>query len=97
MDPSLSMDSVSEHFGVSKSYLYRVAREGMNETLVERIKRVRMRHAAQLLSEGALSVKDVAAACGYHSANTFYKVYRKHFQAAPNTARAAVNAKSPEA
>lgn len=96
MDPSLSMDSIAEHFGVSKSYLYRVAREGMNETLVERIERVRMRHAAQLLSEGSLSVKDVATACGYHSANTFYKVYRKHFQAAPHTARAAGAIRPPE-
>lgn len=95
MDPSLSMDSIAEHFGVSKSYLYRIAREGMNETLVERIERVRMRHAAQLLSEGSFSVKDVATACGYHSANTFYKVYRKHFQAAPHTARAAANVKPP--
>ncbi|MDD7413918.1 MAG: helix-turn-helix transcriptional regulator [Eubacteriales bacterium] len=96
MDPSLSMDSIAEHFGVSKSYLYRVAREGLNETLVERIERVRMRHAAQLLCEGALSVKDVATACGYNSANTFYKVYRKHFQAAPHTARAGGSSRPPE-
>ena len=96
MDSSLSMDSIAEHFGMSKSYLYRVARDGLNETLVEHIERVRMRHAAQLLSEGALSVKDVATACGYNSANTFYKVYRKHFQAAPHTARAGGSPRPPE-
>lgn len=87
MNPSLSMDSMAEHFGVSKSYLYRIAKEGLHETAAEHIERVRMQHAESLLNESALNVKEIAAACGYNSSNTFYKAYRKRFQTSPKAAR----------
>lgn len=88
-DSSLSAESISSHFSVSKSYLYRAFRESLGLTPIEKLEQIRMTHANALLLTTRMSVNAVAAACGYNSSNTFYKAYKKCYSRSPNAARPA--------
>jgi AraC-like DNA-binding protein len=48
---------------------------------------LRLAEATRLLATGELSVKEVAAQCGYRDANYFCKVFRKSFGVSPGTVR----------
>lgn len=86
-DASLSTDSVAAHFGISKSYLYRALKESAGMSQVEKLEMIRMQNANRLLKTTQMSVAAIADACGYHSANTFYKAYKKLYGRSPNAAR----------
>ena len=75
-DPHLSSDMVARHLGVSVRQLHRIfAREGKSVAL--EIRKARVERAQQLLArEPARSVTDVAVACGFDSAATFYRSFR---------------------
>lgn len=86
-DSSLSVDSIAEHFSISKSYLYQLFRSS-GTTPGEKLEQIRMQHAHSLLVSTRMSVTDVASACGYNSSNTFHKVYKKYHGCTPGTTRA---------
>ena len=48
---------------------------------------MRLAEANRLLAAGDLSVKEVAARCGYRDANYFCKAFRKKFGVSPGTTR----------
>ena len=86
-DSSLSVESIAEHFSISKSYLYQLFRSS-GTTPGEKLEQIRMQHAHRLLVSTRMSVMDVASACGYNSSNTFHKVYKKYHGCTPGTSRA---------
>jgi len=47
----------------------------------------RLARACQLLTEGAMSVKEVAAACGYNDPYYFSRVFRRHYGYPPRDLR----------
>ena len=51
------------------------------------LQRVRMSHAAELLSAGTLPVASVARAVGYRQAAQFSKAFRRHHGHPPSAAR----------
>lgn len=86
-DSSLSGDSISSHFGISRSYLYRTFRESIGMTPSDKLEQIRMTHANQLLVTTKMNVNSIATVCGYNSSNTFYKAYKKCYHCSPNVAR----------
>ena len=87
-DPSLSNDSIASRFGISKSYLHHMFREAISMTPSDKLESIRIGHASRLLSSTRLSINEIAAACGYNSANTFYKAYKKLHGISPSAGRA---------
>ena len=57
----------------------------------ECLARVRMRHAAQLLREGATPVREVAQSVGYRQPAQFAKAFRRHHGTSPSSLRASTN------
>ncbi len=57
-------------------------------TFREYLQDVRMGHAAELLRNTPLSVKEIALATGYHNSSHFYHLFERHFGVSPAMYRA---------
>ncbi|MEM6345953.1 MAG: two-component regulator propeller domain-containing protein [Bacteroidota bacterium] len=75
-DPEFNVQKLAKLLSHSQSSLYRKIKETTDKTLVEFIRDVRLRKAAQLLSENELSITQVAYAVGFNDV----KYFRKHFK-----------------
>jgi len=78
-DPALSLGSVAKVFAYSEKYLSAVFIKYMKVGFSSYLGALRLSHACALLAEKGASVTAVAAACGYHDALYFSKVFKsKH-------------------
>ena len=85
-----SAAEVAEAAGVGVSQLNRIARVWTGQSIMESVRRVRVEHARKLLAEPTLSIKEVAAACGFADPYHFSKVFRKIDGLPPSEYRASV-------
>ena len=73
----LSLSLLSRKFSISESHLSRKFKEVVGIGLNEYITFVRIMNAERLLSEGSLSITEVAAECGFNDPNYFSTVFKK--------------------
>lgn len=85
MDPDLCIVSLSETFQCSTSKLQKAVKKAANITLSSYIEKRRMEKAEELLAKKQLPVAKIAEECGFSSANSFYKAYRRVYGHAPTT------------
>lgn len=85
--PEMCADIIAQEFHVSRSSVFRVVREVTGRSLNEYIEQLRMDYAVKLLGQTDIPISEISQACGYLNANTFYKVFRKHFSVAPSAFR----------
>jgi AraC family transcriptional regulator, regulatory protein of adaptative response / methylphosphotriester-DNA alkyltransferase methyltransferase len=85
-DESLSLAAVAHSIATSRRQLQRVFAE-QGTSFRRELQRVRMAHAAELLSSGTLPVASVARAVGYRQAAQFSKAFRRHHGHPPSAAR----------
>ena len=83
----LELEDVARRIATSRRQLQRVFAELGGTSFREHLTAVRMRHAAELLSEGRAQVRDVAQAVGYRQPAQFAKAFRRHVGAAPSAFR----------
>ncbi len=84
LDGDLSLQALSDKFSFSREHLSRLLHQHLSENWNSYVGRLRARAAHALLQENnALSVLDAAFQCGFESANTFYRAYRKEFGKKP--------------
>jgi transcriptional regulator GlxA family with amidase domain len=91
MDSAASLVSVAGKVGVSAGHLGRVLKRRTGRGFRAHLTRLRTRHAASLL-RGRLTVKEVAAAVGYHSTGELDRHFRATFGATPSEYRVAIHA-----
>jgi transcriptional regulator GlxA family with amidase domain len=91
----LSLSLVAHEIATSRRQLQRSFSEAGNTSFRRELQRVRMSRAAELLSEGSLSVQEVAAAVGYRQAAQFAKAFRRSHGAPPSSFRGAGVAATP--
>lgn len=84
---SISLETVSQHFFVSKEHLSRVFKTVTGENLSDYIIRKRMEKARELIVEQRLAIKHVAQMMGYDDLAYFYRVFKKHFGLTPGGLR----------
>lgn len=83
-----SVHALSRSVGLSRSaFMVRFA-AAFGESPMSVLRRLRMRHAANLLAANALSIEQVALQAGYHSRSSFTRTFRKHFGTDPSDYRA---------
>jgi AraC family transcriptional activator of mtrCDE len=75
--------------GLSRSAFMVRFREAFGESPMEILRQIRMRHAAALLEADALSIDQVAGACGYASRSSFFRAFQKSVGNDPSQFRAA--------
>lgn len=88
----LSLETVARRVASSRRQLQRVYAEIGHTTFREHLTDVRMRRAAELLSESSLSVRDVANRVGYRQPAQFAKAFRRAHGLAPSLYRTRVKA-----
>lgn len=80
----LALEEVAESVSVNPSYLSYIFRKETGITFLQYLTNVRLLAACRLLTEQpGLSLEDVAARVGYHSASYFHKIFRSHFGVSP--------------
>lgn len=84
LDCDLSLQALSQTFNYSREHLSRLLHQYLQENWQNYINRLRVKKAARILEEHPNeNVLNVAFSCGFDSANTFYRAYKKQFGKSP--------------
>lgn len=81
--PQLCIQSIGEHFHRNEKQIYNTFRDYSSTSPGEYMEAIRMKHAVKLLLETDDTVTAIALQCGFNSANTFHKVFKKRFGISP--------------
>lgn len=80
----LSLTVLSRRFGYSREHLSRLLHTYLRENWNHYVNRLRALQAERLLQENIdKNVLEIAYECGFESANTFYRAYKKEFGKSP--------------
>ena len=80
----LSLDKISDHFYVSKTYLAYIFKKTYGMTVMEYLNKIRLEEAQHHLHSSDMAVSDVAAATGFVNASYFARAYKKYFGRTPS-------------
>jgi len=75
-DPNMSLQTLSDHLGLSSSHVSRVFGSFFGVSLLSYINGIRIKHAMELLRDSRLSINGVAAGVGYVSIVTFRRCFK---------------------
>ena len=81
----VTLDVAAKHFGYHPAYLSRRIRQYSGRTFTQLLTDYKLTRAAILIREHRLSIEEVAFACGYNEASTFYKAFTKKYHCAPRS------------
>ena len=87
LDGDLSLTALSQKARLSPSYLHRLFRSAVGETLKAYTARLRLEQAAFRLVIQDGTLLDVALDCGYNSHETFTRAFRRRFGLSPQAYR----------
>lgn len=73
----ISLSSLSEHFGISKSYIARLFKTELHTTSSDYLNRVRVANACRLLSFSDMSIGEISEAVGFREQYYFARIFRK--------------------
>ncbi|HEY4200335.1 MAG TPA: helix-turn-helix transcriptional regulator [Devosiaceae bacterium] len=82
-----TVNSLSQSVGLSRSAFMARFAAAFGESPMSVLRRLRMRHAAALLSENAISIDQVAMQAGYQSRSSFTRSFRLHYGSDPSKYR----------
>jgi two-component system response regulator YesN len=92
---SLSLDNLSEKFGLSTYYLTRAFKKFKGDSLMRYVDNLRMEKAKSLLATTDFTVKSIAEMVGYSDHNNFSRRFKEHEKMTPlqyrNTMREETN------
>jgi signal transduction histidine kinase/ligand-binding sensor domain-containing protein/CheY-like chemotaxis protein/AraC-like DNA-binding protein len=83
-DPALSVGVLADALCMTQSVLYRRLKSITGQTVVEFIRDVRMKRAAQLLAQSGLRISEVAFEVGVENVKYFRKTFQKIYGMAPS-------------
>jgi AraC family transcriptional activator of mtrCDE len=83
-----TVQSLSHAVGLSRSAFMARFSAAFGESPMSLLRRVRMRHAADLLAANALSIDQVALRAGYQSRSSFTRTFRTYYGSDPSEYRA---------
>jgi YesN/AraC family two-component response regulator len=86
-DEALGVESLASELGCSPNYLSKLFHKKTGERITERINRLRIQNAVDALRWTRLSVKSIAAGCGYSGSNYFCRIFRQATGRAPQQYR----------
>lgn len=92
----LQLDDIARRIASSRRQLQRAFSEVGRTTFREYLTRVRMEKAADLLTEGRYTVREVAHRVGYRQPAQFAKAFRRIHGVAPSEYRAAAESRTAE-
>ncbi len=87
LEEPLDQPEIAQAIGISQRQLERVFKHHTGITPVKYYADVRLDRARGLLTQTEMSIVEIAAACGYRSAENFSRTYRKRFNLSPTQDR----------
>lgn len=87
-DPELNATTIEKAMFISKMQLYRKLKALAGMTPAEFIKRIRLKHAADMLLASQFTVSEIIYRTGFNSKSYFFREFKKIYQLAPNEYRA---------
>ena len=79
----VTLDTLSDHFHLSKPYLSKYIKEKAGMTFQEVVKEERMKKARMMLRETPQTVETIAANVGYENVEHFNRLFKKTYQITP--------------
>lgn len=76
-DNSFSLVSLADHLNLTPTYLSSFFKEKLGENMVDRITKLRMTRAKELLRDTNRNVAEIAVQVGYSSSGTFIRGFKK--------------------
>ncbi|HWR10345.1 MAG TPA: AraC family transcriptional regulator [Rectinemataceae bacterium] len=76
-DAGLCLERIADEMGVSAKYVSRVFREERGEKLTDRVDRIRMARAKDLILAGGKGISEISRSVGIESRATFLRVFRR--------------------
>ena len=86
-DESLSVESLAEELDCTPNHLSKIFHKKTGDRITERINRLRIQNASDALRWTRLSIKAIAAGCGYSGANYFCRIFRQATGRTPQSYR----------
>ena len=83
-NPEYSVQQFSEEMGMDRTVLYKKLQSITGLAPSEFIRSIRLKRAAQLLSQGQLSVSEVADRVGFNTPRYFSNYFREAFGVTPS-------------
>ncbi|MBP1988594.1 helix-turn-helix transcriptional regulator [Paenibacillus eucommiae] len=83
----VSLESLSEHFDVSVSYVSRLFKQYMGTSFLSYLHQLRIESAVNLLTSTHMSIIDIAAESGFESVRTFSRVFQNLKKVTPSEYR----------
>lgn len=79
----ISVTEIAAHIGISRSHLYRIFMQHLDESPKQYLEHYRMQQAARLLEQTSLSIAEVAALVGYGDPLHFSKAFKLRMGVSP--------------
>ncbi len=86
-NPDVNIKNTAAMLRVTPNHLSKLFRRNLGIPCSNYLQNLRLTHAEQLLSEGNLSIQELAFACGFSDANYFSRCFRKRRQMTPGAFR----------
>ena len=83
-NPTLTVEHLSEIFGLSTVYIRKLFKENLNTTPLKYINERRIQYASSLLSIGYYSVREVSELSGFSDVKYFSTCFKKHMGISPS-------------
>ncbi|MDR2570537.1 MAG: AraC family transcriptional regulator [Oscillospiraceae bacterium] len=80
---ALTLDIISKHFYISKSYLCRIFKEVTGLTVKEYIHMFRIKKAQDLLANGNMRISEISESLGYGTTTYFERMFRRYMETSP--------------
>jgi AraC family transcriptional regulator len=87
IDEPLDRDVLAEVAGFSVPHLHRIFLACAGESIAGYVRRVRLERAGRKLRMGAVDIREVALAAGYHTHAAFGKAFKQQFGLSPSEFR----------
>ena len=81
---NLTLDSVSDFLGISKSSINRICNRMKGKSFSAYLTEVRMKNARQMFYNPTNNIKTIALLCGYNSYDSFYHAFVKYYGYPPS-------------
>jgi len=83
----LNGDSISQHFGMSRTSLYRKLKALTNQSISAFIRSQRLLKAIKLLEKGNLNISEIAYDTGFSSPSHFSRAFKKEYGKSPSESK----------
>jgi signal transduction histidine kinase/ligand-binding sensor domain-containing protein/DNA-binding response OmpR family regulator len=83
-NPNLTVDEVASEVGISRVHLHRKLKELTNQTTRDYIRNIRLKMAADLLSQKKYSIAEVADLTGFANPNSFSVAFKELYGVSPS-------------